>query len=958
MKACWHDWRSRKDSRSAPALRLIPNHILVYIFALLCVGCSGLTRTPAITTSQVPSAHAGAPYSAALKAEGGLPPYTWGVASGALPPGVSLDAKTGALAGVPSQVGNFGFTVRVLDSTQPKPSIGMRALGLVVAGPPPQIVTSALPAAQVGSAFQASFGAAGGVPPYHWSIASGALPSGVSLTDAGLLSGTPSRIGQFDFTVQLSDSSSPKPQTDMKSLKLAVVALALQITSAGLPSSQVGAPFQAPLAVSGGTAPYTWSASGALPTGLTLNASSGVIAGTPTAAGSFSFTVQVADSASPPLTASNAFTLSVADPSAPLALDQYGGDAKHPCAGTLKDGKPIPGATGFFYLYKDTNLKRWMFCDPLGNRFLTFGVQVMDYNDRTIVYAKYGNWFNQEVTRLRAVGFNTISSAAAQVFWPLSLNGATDGGNSNKMPWIYPISPAQHDYGVKDIVATLPPVYTDYRGNAFPDVFDAAWMTTVHNWATTLPSSGAPFTGGIAAADASPWLLGTMEDDTDLLVSWNGATLHAGWMVGVMPPYVRAQRPAHGPPSLTGQVFSDPLFYTKQQWSTWLCGTRYANIAALNAAWGSTYSTCGSTASTAPGETIGTGDGTTTSFSHTFTLGVVDPASIGISVGGALQAGDCPWFATNCGIPGTGKGTIYAASGNINGGTVTYASGGATCGAAAAPCITVTFSVAPANAVAITATYQYGGWPKATSGGTGLLDEDGTSSWWPTNVRPPDPPTGVVYGDLDNFLGQVSKQYHKSVHDWIKQQLPNHLLFGPNPMNPLTRAVILFNAAPYVDAFFFGAYGPSFGAGIQAQAIAVYNAYGVPAFAYVIKAAQPDSPYSATGCPIATSQCFSTQSAKGTSYLSDVSAMFNNYIGADGYGFVVGAHYWQMTDNAGEQGSYGLMTLNDNLYNGIESCGTKVVDSWGFTTTPEPTTGCYGDFTSPVKAANRIWLGP
>jgi len=51
-----------------------------------------------------------------------------------------------------------------------------------------------------------------------------------------------------------------------------------------------------------------------------------------------------------------------------------------------------------------------------------------------------------------------------------------------------------------------------------------------------------------------------------------------------------------------------------------------------------------------------------------------------------------------------------------------------------------------------------------------------------------------------------------------------------------------------------------------------------------------------------------------------------------------------------------MVTLNDNLYDGIEDTTTKIIDPWGFVTTPEPRN--YGDFTSHVKVGNRIWLGP
>src|SRR5438876_704393 len=86
-----------------------------------------------------------------------------------------------------------------------------------------------------------------------------------------------------------------------------------------LPSFTVGVAYSQAIAVTGGTAPYTWSIlAGALPGGLALNSASGTISGTPTAAGTFAFTVQVTDSAA--TSASRAYTLGVNSPGSPLSI--------------------------------------------------------------------------------------------------------------------------------------------------------------------------------------------------------------------------------------------------------------------------------------------------------------------------------------------------------------------------------------------------------------------------------------------------------------------------------------------------------------------------------------------------------------------------------------------------------------------------------------------------------------
>ena len=1023
--------------------------ITSFIVFLLCAGCIGLSGAPTITPTQLPAARAGVPYATTLSASGGHAPYRWNILSGALPPGLNLNTGTGGLSGTPTQIGSFKFLVQVFDSSSPSSKAATGSIGLNVDPPSPQISTSVLVNAQTGIQYQESVHATGGVQPYEWSIASGRLPSGLSLNAAsGMLSGTPSQGGQFDFSVQVSDSSSPKPQTAMKALTLSVLAFALQINSGGLPSGQVGIPFQASVSGSGGVTPYMWTIAGALPSGLRLNASSGAFTGTPTqtgtstfainltdssqqttqkslsitilapgvqplaistttlaqptvgnvysatlqatggtppymwtvtsgqlpsgltfnsstgqltgtpaSAGQYSFTVQVQDSGVPPQSASKAFSVAA---SAASALDQYGGDASHACAGTLKNGNPIPGATNFFYLYKDTNLKHWMFCDPLGNRFWMTGVQVVDYgggNYVSIVGTKYGafgssrGWEAIQTKRLQSMGFNTVGEFSRTHLW------YPQGNNPNPIPFIWFVSPAHYTLGMKDIFANLPPkwdTFGGYRGFESIDLYDPVWQGLGTGVGGSLWECISAAGVSCATLDASPWLVSTTMDDVAYVSQIH--TNQSTYAVGITAPYEQFEN-SHGYGRL--QVFSDPVMHTKAQWGTWLCGTRYANLAALNTAWGSTYSTCGSSATTAAPETIGTGNGATTSFTHTFLHTPVDPASIGISVGGRLQAGDTPWFNANVCGQASGKGCIQAATGNINGGTVTYSTGA----------IIVTFSAAPANGVAITATYQYGGWPKATSGGTGLLDEDGTSSWWPSGdptsrASFPDPPVGMIPTDMDVFLGMTATQYVKPVHDWLKSNLPHHLVGSVDQAGAAYRNQVYNSLAANADVLLYSssvAYDYSLILGTSAwktPTVAQYNSTPIPVYVGIYDTAQPDSQFSGFVCPFTSVLCFPTQNAKGQFYQSQESYAFNSLTGSDGYEFIVGVDYWQYTDNSSEHGGYGLVSLRDNLNDGIESCGTSIKDSWGFTTTPEPTTGCYGDMITPVKAANRIWLGP
>jgi hypothetical protein len=161
----------------------------------------------------------------------------------------------------------------------------------------------------------------GGTTPYSWSISSGALPAGLTLAAAsGTISGTPTTAGSFSFTAKVTDSTAPTAQTATKSFTLTIAAAVapVQITTSSVPSGQVGTAYTTTLAANGGTTPYSWSiGSGALPAGLTLAAASGTISGTPTTAGSFSFTAKVTDSTAPTAqTATQSFSITVAAGSA------------------------------------------------------------------------------------------------------------------------------------------------------------------------------------------------------------------------------------------------------------------------------------------------------------------------------------------------------------------------------------------------------------------------------------------------------------------------------------------------------------------------------------------------------------------------------------------------------------------------------------------------------------------
>ena len=243
------------------------------------------------TASPLPAGTIGTAYSQALSASGGTQPYIWSITTGALPAGLTLSSG-GVISGTPTTVGTANFTVQVADSLM---RTATKAFSLLVSPPTLTITSASLPAGTVGAAYSQNLAASGGTPPYSWSVVTGTLPGGLSLSSAGVLSGTPTTAGTSNFTVQVADNGA---QTATKTFSIAINPAPLSITtSSPLPDGTVGTAYSQGLTATGGTPPYTWSvASGPLPSGLTLT-QAGTLSGTPANAGTFGFTVQVRDAA-------------------------------------------------------------------------------------------------------------------------------------------------------------------------------------------------------------------------------------------------------------------------------------------------------------------------------------------------------------------------------------------------------------------------------------------------------------------------------------------------------------------------------------------------------------------------------------------------------------------------------------------------------------------------------------
>jgi len=154
--------------------------------------------------------------------------------------------------------------------------------------------TSPLPSGTYGVNYSKTLAASGGTKPFTWSVISGTLPTGISLgVSNGALRGKPTGWGDYAFTVQVVDKQG---NIDTGEFTLTILVPQLTIATTSLPGGRVGASYKKVLAGKGGVKPYVWSIStGDLPDGLTLDSASGTISGKPTAAGTYNFTIQLAD---------------------------------------------------------------------------------------------------------------------------------------------------------------------------------------------------------------------------------------------------------------------------------------------------------------------------------------------------------------------------------------------------------------------------------------------------------------------------------------------------------------------------------------------------------------------------------------------------------------------------------------------------------------------------------------
>jgi uncharacterized repeat protein (TIGR03803 family) len=212
-----------------------------------------------------PTAKYQMPYSGGLTVTGGVPPYQWKVVStgvDSLPDGFTFNTSTGVISGSSkSAYGQFGLTIQVTDSENPKAEVTEHELFTIQ--PPDLKITSStfLPSALQGKYYTAALTATGGVPPYSWTT-NQPLPPGLTLSSTGVLSGVPTRwSGEGYDHLSISVTDSANPPISVSGYPELHIDTDLKITLESLPTARVGEVYSVALTATGGVSPLTWDLS-------------------------------------------------------------------------------------------------------------------------------------------------------------------------------------------------------------------------------------------------------------------------------------------------------------------------------------------------------------------------------------------------------------------------------------------------------------------------------------------------------------------------------------------------------------------------------------------------------------------------------------------------------------------------------------------------------------------------
>jgi hypothetical protein len=647
---------------------------------------------------------------------------------------------------------------------------------------------------------------------------------------------------------------------------------------------------------------------------------------------------------------------------------------------------------------------QWWFCSPLGNIFQSNGV---------VAWSGYipGGQSNtgtfdptNSVKRTEYMGFNTLQIGSdyrlSQIYTSCTYYSADVNGicaNHNKIPVILNNDFAFYSMvnetnagcsgplisdAVKDTFAGRSSFYSAYGGYlGIADYFDPnfeAWIQAD----LACDAGWQPNGTGTGLYDSlySSYVLGINGDDSDYMAGISGGgqdfstappagapgasynTINIGMVALTNSPMLAAATSVAGGPN--SHVYTRIQNYTKLEIAT-LLQTEYTTIGALNTAWSTSgaYTTFGSSgtcvgttaipcASDVAADSVGTGNGSTLTFSTTLSHTSISAHSVQVSVAGTAVAGDI----------GTEGATTYSWYGpNVASGTVNPSTGALT--------ITFTSGHAPANGAAITAAYCSGCWGY----GTGILDEDGRTShqgWIGNDFLFQSGANANFKSDTATLCNAIAYQYLNTSRTTILSVFPNLMYFGPETFGTYQippYAPVLQAANGVVDAFIEGG---SYNTMPQTMLNYVESNYGNhPMWLGDYSSANADSAIN-TPYDFATNGelDFQTQVLRGEAYYTAQQNMLGVACTSSGDCPYVGVYWWYYNDQSFV--ADGIVTPTGNAYNAVEPVSGSVscVGVTGFTcgSEPAPASGGggaarpYGNLlngtgSNGVIAANALW---
>ena len=245
---------------------------------------------PAFTAEAPPATAAtGISYAYSFLASG-YPAPTFGVQSGTLPPGLALSPASGLLFGLPTTVGVYTFSISATNvvTTAVTPN-----LSITVSAPSAPVFTADVPpSASFDVAYSYAFGARGSPTPTFF-VASGVLPTGLSLSpDTGILSGTATVVGTYTFAIGATNGVGTSISTPIFSFVVGYPSPPTFTADTPSTPADVGSSYSYTFTATATPVASFFVDGGSLPPGLTLDSTTGVLSGVPTSAGSYSFSIE------------------------------------------------------------------------------------------------------------------------------------------------------------------------------------------------------------------------------------------------------------------------------------------------------------------------------------------------------------------------------------------------------------------------------------------------------------------------------------------------------------------------------------------------------------------------------------------------------------------------------------------------------------------------------------------